>query len=312
MRHHSHSLPRKIIAMSTAPVRNDDVLHRFLIEGANVRGVLVRLGESWRTIHSASDYPPEVARILGEGVAAVTLFGGHTKVEGRLSLQLKGSQSLRTVFAEYRHPGVLRGIAHWQDPVPVPLTPRQFGADALLAITIETQLPGQTEPARYQGLVGLDCDSIAQACEGYFSQSEQLPTRLILMQRDDQVAGLMLQVLPGQEADTDVWNRLQILLDTLTEDDMFNVPAETLLYRLFHEDGVRLLAEQVLRFGCTCTQERVEQVLRGLGEDEALAAVEGDSASVICEFCGKNYRFDRVDIAGLFIDPAMPTHDTRQ
>lgn len=298
--------------MSHPPVRHDDVLHRFLIEGANVRGVLVRLSESWHTIRASADYPPDVAAFLGQAMAAVALFGGHAKIEGRLSLQLKGSRSLRTVFAEYRHPGLLRGLAHWQEPVPEPLTLRDLGADALLALTIETQPPGQPEPVRYQGLVDLDADSLPHACEGYFSRSEQLPTRLLLAQRGDRAAGILLQALPGQTPDADAWTRVQALLETLAEDELFDLPAETLLYRLFHEDGVRLLAEQSLRFACTCTRERVEQVLRGIGETEALAAIEGDAAQVTCEFCGHTYRFDRVDIAGLFAPPAPPAHGTRQ
>lgn len=298
--------------MSHPPVRHDDVLHRFLIEDANVRGVLVRLSESWSTINASADYPPEIAAFLGQATAAVALFGGHTKIEGRLSLQLKGSQSLRTVFAEYRHPGLLRGLAHWHEPVPAPLALRDLGSDALLALTIETQPPGQPEPVRYQGLVDLDADSLAQACEGYFTRSEQLPTRLLLAQRGDRAAGILLQTLPGHTPDDDGWARVQALLETLSEDELFNLPAETLLYRLFHEDGVRLLAEQALRFACTCTRERVEQVLRGIGEEEALAAIEGDAAQVTCEFCGHTYRFDRVDIAGLFTQPVVPSHDTQQ
>lgn len=298
--------------MSSVPVRHDDVLHRFLIEDANVRGVLVRLSDSWQTIRASADYPSDVAAFLGQASVAVALLGGHTKVEGRLSLQLKGSQALRTVFAEYRDPGLLRGLAHWQDPVPAGLSLRDLGRDAVLALTIETQPPGQPEPVRYQGLVDLDADSLAQACEGYFSRSEQLPTRLILAQRGDRAAGILLQPLPGQTHDGDAWTRIQALLDTLSEDELFDLPAETLLYRLFHEDGVRLLAEQALRFSCTCTRERVEQVLRGIGEAEALAAIEGDTARVTCEFCGHSYHFDRVDIARLFIPPTAPAHETRQ
>lgn len=297
--------------MTTAPTRHDDALHRFLIEGTGVRGVLVHLGASWRTIRASADYPPEVARLLGEACTAVALFGGHTKVEGRLSLHLKGDQALRTIFAEYRHPGLLRGLAHWQEPLPEALTPREFGDDALLALTLETPSPGHDGPVRYQGLVGLDADSLAHACETYFAQSEQLPTRLLLAQRDELAAGLLLQVLPGQETDTDAWSRLGMLLDTLKPDELLELPAETLLWRLFHEDGVRLLAEQSLYFGCTCSRDRVEQMLRGLGEPEALAAVQEDAATVICEFCGHQYRLDRVDIAALF-KPPVPAPDTAQ
>ncbi|HET9048459.1 MAG TPA: Hsp33 family molecular chaperone HslO [Chiayiivirga sp.] len=291
--------------------RHPDVLHRFLIEGTPVRGVLVRLDESWNAIRARSDYPPAAAKLLGEAMAAVALFGGHTKVEGRLSLHLKGSQNLRTVFAEYGYPGVLRGLAHWQDPIPTSLSPRQFGTDAVLAITVETEVPGQDEPVRYQGLVDLDAPTLAQACERYFSQSEQLPTRLILVEQGTQVAGLLLQVMPGADPDDALWIELGALLDTLSAQELVELPAETLLYRLFHERGVRLLAEQSLAFDCTCSRERVAQMLRGLGEDEATAALQDGHASVVCEFCGQTYRFDAIDIRTLFSAP-MPEHDTRQ
>lgn len=298
--------------MTTTPVFHDDALHRFLLESAKVRGVLVRLGASWQTIKASADYPPGVADILGQATVAVALFGGHTKVEGRLSLQLKGNDALRTVFAEYRHPGQLRGLAHWQEPIPDRLTPRQFGADALLALTIETASPSSDVPVRYQGLVGLDADTLAQACENYFTRSEQLPTRLLLAQRGGHAAGVLLQVMPGAQADADDWARLGALLDTVGDDELLELPAETLLWRLFHEDTVRLVAEQSLCFSCTCSRERVEHVLLGLGEEEALAAVQGDAASVICEFCGQTYRFDRVDIGALFARPMPPPHETPQ
>jgi molecular chaperone Hsp33 len=291
--------------------RHSDVLHRFLIDGTPVRGVLVRLDESWNAIRGRCEYPPAVAKLLGEAMAAVALFGGHTKVEGRLSLHLKGGQSLRTVFAEYRQPGVLRGLAHWHDPMPAELSPRQFGSDALLAITVETEVPGQDEPVRYQGLVDLDAPNLAQACERYFSQSEQLPTRLILLEHGEHVAGLLLQVMPGADSDDALWTELGALLDTLSAQELVELPAETLLYRLFHERGVRLLAEQSLAFDCTCSRERVAQMLRGLGEDEATAALHDGYASVACEFCGQAYRFDAIDIRALFSAP-MPEHGTRQ
>lgn len=299
--------------MTTESAHHDDVLHRFLIEGAGVRGVLVRLQAAWQPILAAADYPPEVARTLGEATAAVALFGGHTKVEGRLSLQLRAGGALRTVYAEYRQPGLLRGLALWDGDIPGPLTPRRYGDNALLALTVETLTPGQAEPVRYQGLVGLDADTLAQACEGYFERSEQLPTRLILACRGERVAGLLLQVLPGQSPDADAWTRVQALLDTLGEDELFGIPAERLLYRLFHEDGVRLLAEQPIRFSCTCSRERVGEVLRSIGPDEAQAAVqENGLASVTCEFCGHRYDFDRVDIGHLFAEPTPPAPTTPQ
>jgi molecular chaperone Hsp33 len=292
-------------------VADEDVLHRFLLERSGVRGILVRLDETWRTVRARADYPPPVAALLGESLAAAALFTGHAKFDGRLSLQLKGHGALRTVFAECTRAGTLRGLAHWRTPLPGELTPRHFGSDAMLAITIETQAAGSREPTRYQGLVGLDADTLAQAFESYFVQSEQLPTRLLLSADAQRATGLMLQQLPGAEHGTDAWPRAQALFDTLGAAELHATDTESLLYRLFHEEQVRLLASQPLAFGCSCSRERVGGMLLGLGQTEALAALQGDVAEVICEFCNQHYHFDRIDLEQLFAgggsEPASTT-----
>lgn len=277
-----------------------DSLHRFLLERAGVRGVLVRLGATWQTIRSTSEYAAPVARLLGEATAAAALFTGHAKVEGRLSVQMKGQGPLKTLFAECTAQGTLRGLAHAEEPIPAHLSPRDLGEGAVLAITIENQPAGAREPQRYQGLVDLDADTLAEAFEGYFAQSEQLPTLLRLAVDGDTAAGLMLQRLPGDKGDSDGWTRVGALLDTLTNEELLTLPAEQLLWRLFHEEDVRLLAQTPLAFGCSCSRERVEAVLQGIGEEEALAAAAGGEAEVRCEFCGTAYRFDRGEIEALF------------
>ncbi len=195
----------------------------------------------------------------------------------------------------------MRGIARHEAHLPEPLVPRKFRDGAMLAITIENPLPGTREPVRYQGLVGLDADTLAGAFEAYFQQSEQLPTRVILASSEGGAAGLMLQMLPGGEGDPDGWNRSCALFDTLGADELLRLPVETLLWRLFHEEEVRLLGGHGLHFGCTCSRERVADVLRSLGQEEAMAAAQADGvAEVTCEFCNSRYTFDRVDIAQLF------------
>ncbi|MBS7456072.1 Hsp33 family molecular chaperone HslO [Coralloluteibacterium stylophorae] len=277
-----------------------DALHRFLLERAGVRGVLVRLDATWQTIRSTSDYAGPVARLLGEATAAAALFTGHAKVEGRLSVQMKGTGPLRTLFAECTAQGTLRGLAHAEDAVPACLSPRDLGEGAVLAITIENQPAGAPEPQRYQGLVDLDADTLGDAFEGYFANSEQLPTLLRLTAEGDTAAGLMLQRLPGDHGDSDGWTRVGALLETLRDDELRALPAEQLLWRLFHEEDARLLAYTPLSFGCSCSRERVEAVLRGIGEEEALAAAASGEAEIRCEFCGTAYRFDRGDIEALF------------
>jgi molecular chaperone Hsp33 len=276
------------------------LLSRFLLERSGLRGVHVRLDEAWRSIRGRSAYPDAVAGLLGEASAAAALFTGHVKVEGRLSIQLRGSGALRTVFAECTSAGSLRGLARFEAPLPERLDPRHFGTDAMLAITIESSLGENREPQRYQGLVGLDADSLATAFEDYFGQSEQLPTRILLAADGEQACGLILQQLPGASDDADAWPRAQALFDTLGRDELLALPAETLLYRLFHEEGVRLVAQKPLRFGCSCSRARVGGMLISLGRQEAFDSLQDGRVEVICEFCGQHYHFDPVDLEQLF------------
>lgn len=276
------------------------LLSRFLLERSGLRGVHVRLDAAWRSIRGRASYPESVAALLGEACVAAALFTGHVKVDGRLSIQLRGSGALRTLFAECTSAGNLRGLARHEPPLPDDLSPRDFGADAMLAITIESALGEGREPQRYQGLVGLDADSLASAFEGYFGQSEQLPTRILLAADDTRACGVILQQLPGAHEDPDAWPRAQALFDTLGRDELLALPAETLLYRLFHEEGVRLATQKPLYFGCSCSRTRVGGMLLSLGRDEAFEALQDDRVEVICEFCGQHYHFDPVDLEQLF------------
>lgn len=280
-----------------------DALSRFVLERSGVRGVLVHLDRTWAEIRSRAEYPDLIAERLGECCAAAALFTGHTKVDGRLTIQLNGQGPLRTLFAECTHEGTLRGIVQFNPPLPEAITPREMGQDAVMAITIESRPPGKREPVRYQGLVGLDADDFPAAFEGYFSQSEQLPTRIVLAGRGERVSGIMIQQLPGTEGDPDGWARACALLDTLGTRELQATPAATLLFRLFHEDEVRLLGSRPLSFGCSCSRERVANVLISLGQDEAMAAAEGGQAQITCEFCNARYEFTRPEVAALFAAP---------
>ena len=184
--------------------------------------------------------------------------------------------------------------------MPTPLTPRAVGEGSVLAITIESTPPGASEMTRYQGLVGLDADSLAEAFEGYFQQSEQLPTRVLLASVDGRAAGLMLQQLPGGHGDADGWDRVNALFETLPGQELATTPVDTLLWRLFHEEEVRVLGSTPLRFAGSCSRERVSDMLRSLGLDEARAALQEGVAEVHCDFCGQGYRFEPEQIEALF------------
>ncbi|MFA1287519.1 Hsp33 family molecular chaperone HslO [Xanthomonas axonopodis pv. nakataecorchori] len=286
-----------------------DQLSRFLLPAAGVRGVHVRLTKAWHDIQGAAAYPPAARQLLGEAAVAAALFTGHTKVDGRLSVQLRGNDILRTLFAECTAAGTLRGIVQLAEDADAPTDLRELGEAALLAITIENPGLDPREPQRYQSLVGMQAPDLAEAFETYFQQSEQLPTRLLLAAGPDQAAGLLLQKLPGDEGDNDGWTRIGALFDTLGAPELLSVAGQDLLHRLFHEEEPQLLGSKPLSFGCSCSRERVASMLQSLGEEEARAAAEATGeVEVRCEFCGREYHFPLTALDVLF-NAAQPSQE---
>lgn len=289
---------------------SEDVLHRFMLEKAGVRGVLVRLGASWHEIASRADYPAALRDTLGQAVAASALLTGNIKFEGSLSLEFKSQGPLHLLFAECSDKGRLRGLARY-DTKALPARLALGGLpEAMLAVTI-----GHAERGRYQGVVELDdTDSIGEALENYFERSEQLPARILLAANGEHAVGLMLQPVPGEgghsaaEDDDEAWSRVGHLTATLSASEMLATRPEELLYRLYHEESVRLYEPKPLAFGCTCSQERVEGMLRALGREEVEATLDDRDGEieVICEFCATRYTFDRVDAERLLTQVETP------
>ncbi len=294
---------------------NTDLLARFLLPGAGVRGVHVQLSDSWREILSHASTPPAAARLLGEACVASALFTGHTKIDGRLSIQLRSQSALRTLFAECTAAGTLRGIVQLEEGHDAPSTLTELGEDALLAITIENPGLDPREPQRYQSLVALQGATLDEAFEDYFRHSEQLPTRLLLAADGERAAGLLLQKLPGDAGDDDGWVRVGALFDTLDRDELLQVQGPALLHRLFHEEHPEIVGEKPLRFGCSCSRERVIGMLQSLGEEEARAAAEATGqVDVRCEFCGQEYHFPLSEFGVLFAaePPSQPAPERLQ
>ncbi len=290
------------------PIAAQDQLHRFLLERAGVRGALVRLGPSWREVAGRGDYPQPLRDLLGQALAASALLTAHIKLQGSLSIELKSQGPLRLLFAECSDAGHIRGLARWQAPLPEPL---DLGVQpgALLAITLGSVEQG----TRYQGLVSVRSAPFAALLEDYFAQSEQLPTRIVLASGADGAAGLLLQQLPGERGDDDAWNRIGHLTATLGETELLTLPVAELLHRLYHEETPRLLGASPLGFGCGCSRDRVEAVLRALGREEVEAALaaSGGMVEVTCEFCDARYRFDPVDVARVVsASPSAPASAT--
>ena len=282
-----------------------DLLHRFLFERLPVRGHLVRLDASWRAAIEHQAYPEAVTAALGEAMAAAALMAGALKLEGRLSLQFEGKGPVRLILAQCTHRHAIRGVArHDALPEGVSAQGGLFG-DGQLAVTIEQAEGGE----RYQGVVPLVTAQLADCLEQYFERSEQLPSRLMLAATADRAAGILLQRVAMGEAGTateraeadDAWKRLGLLAATVTPKELFGLPSRQLLRRLFPEDDIRLFEGAPVFFQCTCSRERVAGILQSLGgaEVNALLAERGD-VEVRCEFCNRAWRFDAVDVAGLF------------
>lgn len=280
-----------------------DTLHRFLIERTNVRGEWVHLDATWQAVLARAEYPPAVRRELGEALAAAALLVATIKLKGSLILQINGDGPLSLVVVQAGGQKTLRGLARWSGQVPEGSLKDKFGRGRIV-ITID---PGEGMD-RYQGVVGLSGERLADALAEYFERSEQLPTRLWLAADARRAGGLLLQSLPGEQRDADAWNRAVTLAETVTAEELLDLDAEQVLHRLYHEEDVRLFEREPVSFRCSCSRERVEGMLRGLGLDELHAILEERGVvEVGCEFCNATYRFDAVDVEQLFAAADQPS-----
>ncbi len=282
--------------------RDSDCLHRFVFEHTDVRGELVHLDASWRAVLERKNYPAPVRDLLGQAMAAAVLLSATIKINGSLHLQLQGDGPVRLLLVEVTAQRTLRGLAHWEGEVPAAPLGAQTGA-ARLMLTID---PGGGRE-RYQGLVNVEQETLAGTLEDYFRRSEQLATRLWLAADERRAGGMLLQRLPGQARDDEDWNRDVFLGETVSRDELIQLTARELLHRLFHEEDVRLFEAEPVSFRCSCSAERIETMLRGLGYDEVRDILEEQGkVSVHCEFCNQHYAYDAVDVERLFAAADQP------
>ncbi len=292
---------------SPAPTRpTDDLVAAFQIEDQPARGRIVRLGAVVDDILKRHDYPPPVAELLGEACALAALVGASLKFEGRLIVQAQGDGPVAYVVADYDTSGGLRGYCSF-DAERVEAVSTGFvrpGAKTLLGegVFIMTLDPTEAKD-RYQGVTSIEGETLALCAETYFAQSEQTPTRVRLAVGELTDAsghswrsgGMIIQNIAGDEArgsTDDAWDRAQALFETLGEDELVDpqVAPETLLYRLFHEDGVRMFEPRPLRAYCRCSDERVMTMLRAFPAKDREEMTEPDGAiHVTCEYCSRTY-----------------------
>ncbi|MBA1146202.1 Hsp33 family molecular chaperone HslO [Ectothiorhodospiraceae bacterium WFHF3C12] len=286
----------------------NDHLYRFLFEGAEVRGELVQLNNTYAELTRRADYPAPVRDLLGRALAAAALLTATIKFRGRLTLQVQGGGPVNLLVIQASSDGNLRGMARYEGRPEADGDIRSLCAEGTMAITIEPE--GRES---YQGVVDLTAGSLADVLEGYFLNSEQLPTRVYLSADAERAAGMLLQQMPEAGEDADAWPRVQYLADTVTDEELMGLGATDVLHRLFHEEDLRLFDPTPFRFLCKCSRERVGNMLYSLGSQEVQETLEQEGqVEVTCDFCNAVYRFDAVDVDQLFAEAGVePGSQTR-
>ena len=298
--------------MSLVPQRLiplDDLVAPFQIENEPVRGRLARLGPAVDEILTRHDYPAPVANLLGETCALAALVGASLKFEGRLIVQAQGDGPVSYVVADYDTTGSLRGYCRY-DPERLAGLDGGFkaiGAQALLGKGVFIMTIDQgPDTERYQGVTPIEGETLAFCAERYFAQSEQTPTRVRLAvgQSDTgsglkwRAGGILLQNIAEDDSrgeTAEAWTEAQFLFETVGEDELVDptLTPETLLFRLFHERGVRLFTAQPLQAFCRCNEDRILAVLKSFGAAERREMVEGDGRiHVTCEYCSRVYKVE--------------------
>lgn len=290
-----------------------DTLQKFIFEQAAVRGELIEISETWRQVQARRAYPKAVRTLLGEMLSAAALLSANLKFNGSIVMQIHGDGPVRLLVVECDAELQMRATAKMApdaaiaDDASLPQLVNLHGHGRfVITLDPKDKLPGQ-QP--YQGIVPLDGDSVATVIENYMLRSEQLDTKLWLA-ADEQIArGLLLQKLPtsgghdevAPETALEAWNRTVALASTLKEDELLSTDISTLMHRLFWEETIRVFDPRHPRFHCSCTREKVSNMLKMLGKEEIDSALtELGKLAIDCDFCGQHYEFDSIDCAQLF------------
>lgn len=304
--------------MTTDIKITQDTLQKFIFDNAAVKGELVEISDTWREVQARHDYPPAVKTVLGEMLAAAALLSANLKFNGAIIMQIHGDGPVRLLVVECDSGLRLRATAKLGEGAVVAddasLTDLlNVSGKGRFVITLDPleKMPGQ-QP--YQGIVPLDGDDMATVIENYMLRSEQLDTRLWLAADGTIARGLLLQKLPrhsgkddqveqASEADElETWNRTVMLASTLKQEELLSTDIQTLMNRLFWEETIRVFEPAHPHFHCSCTREKVGNMLKMLGREEVEDALcELGHLGINCDFCGKHYDFDKVDCAQLFV-----------
>jgi molecular chaperone Hsp33 len=271
-----------------------DTVTPFSFESLPVRGALIHLSRSWNRMQRDHDYNALITETLGHAAAATGLIAQSLKFDGTISLQIQGSGPLQMLVMQCTSDLDLRGMASVKQDV-------NAGSFAELADKANCAITVDNGDRPYQGIVDVNGESLSASLEHYFDRSVQVPSHVALVANGDVAGGVLLQQVPGAPIDEDDWNRLHFLIETLTTKDFEGEAGLRLIGKLFAEDDVRVHAPRAVNFRCRCSNQKVEDVLKMLGEEESRSVLEEQgSIEVICEYCGEKRVLDSVDVSRLF------------
>ena len=275
-----------------------DYVQRFLFEELDIRGRLVCLTGAWQRMLDGRDYPQDIALLLGHTTALNVLLGANQKGSGRVTLQVQGSGPVKLLVSDCTAELRIRGMASFEKPDFHPANERSLLGDGRLSVTLEDLKSGRM----YQSLVPLEGENLEDIFIHYLAQSEQMPAFLRLFADNDALCGLLLEKLPqADRRDPDGWNRITHLASTLALDETRDAQPYDLLTRLFPEELMRVFRLYGVEYHCPYDEDKVKDMLRGLGrrEVEAILAEQGEVV-IRNEMCNHEYRFDARAIARLF------------
>lgn len=277
-----------------------DTLQRFLFEQAPVRGACVQLTATWQAILERHEYPKPVRDLLGQTMVAAVLLSSTLKFKGKMTLQMTGEGPLKLLMVECSDGHALRGVAQCDDDI----SETEFDAMLGQGRLVMTLDPDEGKE-RYQSIVNLHGTSLAEALGDYLIRSEQLDTRLWLSADLQHAGGLLIQKLPAEwhDEEQELWDRVSHLSATIKDSELLNLSQQEIVHRLYHEEDVRIFETEPLCFRCSCTRDRVTNMLKSLGYAEVKSIIEEQGAvNVACEFCNQKYDYDIVDIEQIFAD----------
>lgn len=269
-----------------------DNIHRFIFDIYGIRGELVRLERSSQRMLQAHQYPAFIAELLQQSAAVSVLLATTIKFEGKISIQLATDEKLKMLVVQTTNELGFRGLARFDESADYSqMTFNELSKSGQMCITIEPK-----KGNRYQGIVPLNGNSLAECVENYFNQSEQLQTRIWLYSDEQQVIGLMLQALPDMLSE-ESFEHLVMLASTLTRQECLKLTNETLLHRLFHSESIKHLVADPVHFSCSCSKKKMLESLSLLSDEELEDSLaKDDKILVSCEFCLNQFSFNELDI----------------